>query len=268
MLHMFRPGVLFASLLALSAPITAQPTVQPITLVKVDGEAVTNLHLALFASQTGRAPDDAEGQINLLNELVNNVMIANSEEGRALAGQPHMIAALDVARARLIAQTYVRDRLEKTDISDEQILALYQSRYQQSSGKEYKARHILLSTEAEAKEVIGRLQDGADFAETARTESIGPSKSVGGDLGWFEADQMVAEFSQATAVLEDGEWSKTPVKTQFGWHVILREQSRDIAVPELDSIRDELVAELRQKQIAADISRIRENASIDVQDLE
>jgi peptidyl-prolyl cis-trans isomerase C len=268
MLHLIRRGLLFAGVVAFAMQVTAEPAVEPITLVKVDGEPVTNLHLALFASQTGRAPDDAEGQISLLNELVNHVMIANSEEGLALAVKPEVIAALEVARARLIAQTFVRDRLEAIQITDQQILDLYQSRYEETSGKEYKARHILLATEEEAEAVIDKLQKGADFAATAESESIGPSKSVGGDLGWFETNQMVAEFSQATEQLAEGEFNKVPVKTQFGWHVILLEQSRAVAPPELDTVKEELVAELRQQQIASEISIIRQRADIEVQSLD
>ncbi|MCB1772852.1 MAG: peptidylprolyl isomerase [Gammaproteobacteria bacterium] len=242
--------------------------VDPVTLVKVDDFAVTNLHLALFANQTGRSPEDAEGQIRLLNELVNSVMIARSAAGRALAGQPEVVAALEVASARLIAQTFVRDQLDRIQLSDEQVRAYYDQRYSGETGTEYKARHILLAEKEQAEDVIRQLRDGADFAELAGTRSIGPSKAVGGDLGWFEPDQMVPEFASATAAVADGAFSEEPVQTQFGWHVILREQSRAVQPPAYDTVKAELETELRQRQIAEAIAAIREEVSVEVQDIQ
>lgn len=240
----------------------------PITLVEVDGFPVTNLHLALFATQTGRSPQDAEGQIALLNELVNNFMIASSVPGRALADRQEVVAALEVARARLIAQTFVRARLEEVEVDDARVQALYDARYGGDGRREYKARHILLETETEARDAIRELQGGADFATLARERSKGPSATVGGDLGWFEADQMVTEFATATAALADGAFTREPVKTEFGWHVILREDSRAAPPPALDSVRAELEQQLRQEAVARSITRIREAASIEVKDLE
>ena len=105
---------------------------------------------------------------------------------------------------------------------------------------EFKARHILVATQGEAAEIITQLDGGADFAELAMEKSTGPSGPSGGDLGWFPPERMVAEFSEAVQALEDGAYSKEPVQTQFGWHVILREESRDAAPPPFDSVRDAL----------------------------
>jgi peptidyl-prolyl cis-trans isomerase C len=261
--------VLGALALALPLLAGAQDTGgdAPVTLVEVDGFPVTNLHLALFASQTGRSPEDAEGQLRLLNELVNNFMVAQSPEGRQLAQRAEVQAALEVARARLIAQTFVRDQLNQVQVSDEQLRALYDERYGEP-GKEYKARHILVETEQEAQAVIDALEQGADFADLARDRSIGPSKNVGGELGWFEAGQMVEAFSAATAELDDGSYSEQPVETQFGWHVILREDSREAQPPSYDTVKTELETEIRQQHIAEVISRIRSEADIEVQKLD
>ena len=257
--------------LALAAPLFAEnPPTEPAdqALVKVDDFTITSLHFALFASQTGRNPQDPEGQISLLNELVNNFMIANSPQGQELAGHPEVAAALEVARARLLAQTFVRTQLDQTPIDEAQLHALYDQTYAKASPIEYKARHILLESEEDAKAVIAELDGGADFATLASTRSTGPSKTVGGDLGWFEADQMVGEFSAATMQLADGSYSKTPVKTAFGWHVILREESREAPPPGFDTVRPELEKQLQQQQIAKVVSAIRKNAQIEVQKLE
>jgi len=116
------------------------------TLLDIDGFAVTNLHLALFASQTGRNPQQAEEQIRMLNELANNFMLANSTEGKALASEPEIAAALQVARARLLAQAFVRSELEKVKVDDAEVQKRYDATYGGKQGIEYKARHILLNS--------------------------------------------------------------------------------------------------------------------------
>jgi peptidyl-prolyl cis-trans isomerase C len=245
----------------------AQETPDPVTLVKVDDFAVTNLHLALFASQTGRNPQDAAGQIDLLNELVNNFMVANSAQGQALAQTPEVASALEVARARLIAQTFIRRALRESDVDEARLRELYEAEYGDGNRQEYKARHILLETQEDAEAVIVELEGGADFATLAAERSTGPSKAVGGDLGWFEPDQMVAEFSAATAQLADGAYSKSPVETQFGWHVILREDSRELPPPSFESVKPELEKQVQQELVAKAIAEIRENTRLEVQNL-
>lgn len=237
---------------------------EPQTLVRVDEFPVTNVHFALFASQTGRNPADAAGQISLLNELVNHFMVANSEQGRALAEQPDVVAALEVARARLLAQTFIRQQIEESPVDDATLRERYSQEYSGPGKLEFKARHILLSTEDEAREAISELDKGADFAELATARSTGPSKSVGGDLGWFEADQMVEAFSTATAALKDGAYSRDPVNTQFGWHVILREQSRQQPRPAFEDVRDSLEQQLQRERITTVINAIREKTRIEV----
>lgn len=265
-----RLPVALALAVGLVANVPAEPTPQTTsqTLVKVDDFAVTDLHFALFASQTGRNPSGTEGQVRLLNELVNHFMIAKSPEGRALAETPEVMAALEVAQARLVAQAFIRAEIAATPIDEGELRALYDERYTESDGKEYKARHILLDDEQSAREVIAELESGADFAELARERSTGPSKTSGGDLGWFEPGQMVAPFAAATARLADGSYSKDPVQTQFGWHVILREASRDVAPPDFDAVRDELILELQQQRVADVITRIRNDTRIEIQSAE
>jgi len=253
--------------LALYVPLTANAAEpqQPTPLVMVDDFAVTNLHYAIFSSQNnGDADSDPQKQIALLNELVNTYMVANSEAGQELAKHPEIAAAISVSNARLIAQALISEHLENTPVSDEQLQALYQTKYAQSTNQEFKARHILLETEQEAKAVIDELTKGADFAELARTKSIGPSKSVGGDLGWFTPKRMVAPFSEATIAMKNGQVSDAPVKTQFGWHVIERLDSRELPTPSLEEVRGELEQQLRTASLSKFIRDLRENTKIEV----
>lgn len=260
-----RSQLLGTLLLAVSAGAGAEdaPTA-PQALVKIDDFAVTNLHLALFGGQTGRNPSDPAQQISLLNELVNHFMVARSAKGKALASNAEVAAALEVARARLLAQAFIRDEARKADTSEAAVEARFQANYGSADRVEYKARHILLSSAEDAVAVIEALDGGAEFAKLASERSTGPSKVQGGDLGWFEADQMVPPFSKATAALENGAYSTTPVKTQFGWHVILREDSRKAPPPSLDSVRDEIKQEIQQEYVAKAITEVRESIRIEV----
>ena len=203
----------------------------------------------------------------MLNELTTNFMIANSELGKELSSRPEVTAALEVARARLLAQTFVRDQIGRAEIDEAELRRRFDEQYANVAGPtEFKARHILLKTEDEAKAVIGELDGGADFATLAKERSIGPSKTVGGDLGWFGADQMVSEFSSATQALGNGAYSESPVKTQFGWHVILREDSRELPAPTFDSVRKELEDQLRREHVSATIAAIKAETQIEVQE--
>ena len=122
---------------------------------------------------------------------------------------------------------------------------------------DFKARHILVETQGEATDVIAQLDGGANFEELAKEKSTGPSGPNGGDLGWFSPNQMVAPFSNAVQQLEDGQYSPVPVQTQFGWHVILREDSRDSVPPTFDSVRDELQRQVQNEKFQAHLNTLR-----------
>ena len=129
---------------------------------------------------------------------------------------------------------------------------------------EVHARHILVEDEAAAKELIVKLDGGADFAELAKESSTGPSASRGGDLGYFTADQMVPEFSEQAFKLEDGQYSKAPVKTQFGWHVIKVEDRRDSAPPAFEGMEQQLREELSREAVGTVLSDLREVAKVEI----
>jgi peptidyl-prolyl cis-trans isomerase C len=138
--------------------------------------------------------------------------------------------------------------------------ALYDEQIKLAPPMEFKARHILVETQSEAQALVTELEGGADFAELASAKSTGPSASSGGDLGWFPPDRMVAEFSTAVQGLNNGEFTKTPVQTQFGWHVILREDSRESAPPPYDSVADILKQQVENKKLRDYMSGLRKIA--------
>ena len=252
---------LFAAILLSSSALAEEPKV----IVKVDNFNLNTMHFAYFAAkQTPDGEPTAEQQIKLLNELVNTFILSNSAEGQALAQQPDLAAAIDVSRARLITQALIENTLENSPVTDDEINAVYDEKYAGKTKQEFKARHILVKTEDEAKALIKQLDGGADFAQLAKEHSTGPSSSAGGDLGWFEKDMMVKPFADAVASMSNGTHSSSPVKTQFGWHIILREDAKDLGAVELAQVKDDIISSLRTQKLRSLINKLRENAKVEV----
>ena len=252
---------LFAAILLSSSALAEEPKV----IVKVGNFNLNTMHFAYFAAkQTPDGEPSAEQQIKLLNELVNTFILSNSAEGQALAQQPDLAAAIDVSRARLITQALIENTLENSPVTDDEIKVIYDEQYAGKTKQEFKARHILVKTEDEAKALIKQLDSGADFAQLAKEHSTGPSSSAGGDLGWFEKDMMVKPFADAVASMSNGTHSGLPVNTQFGWHIILREDAKDLGAVELAQVKDDIISSLRTQKLRALINKLRENAKVEV----
>jgi peptidyl-prolyl cis-trans isomerase C len=239
------------------------------TLVEVNGEPVLETHFLVYRSQRGEGPQlDKQEQIKLLNELVNTVMIAQAGSKQGLDKHPEITAAVDVARYRILAEATIEKFLRDNPVTEDELQAAYDERYGDNKLTEYKARHILLKTEDEAKAVIADLDKGADFAALAKEKSTGPSGPNGGDLGWFEKTQMVAPFGDAVATMTKGSYSKSPVQTQFGWHVILLEDTREQEPPKLDSLRDHFTEQLQRQKVAGFVRGIREETKVKLIELD
>ncbi len=252
---------LFATILLSSSALAEEPKV----IVEVDNFNLNTMHFAYFAAkQTPDGEPTAEQQIKLLNELVNTFILSNSAEGQALAQQPDLAAAIDVSRARLITQALIENTLENSPVTDDEINAVYDEQYAGKTKQEFKARHILVKTEDEAKALIKQLDGGADFAQLAKEHSTGPSSSAGGDLGWFEKDMMVKPFADAVASMSNGTHSSSPVKTQFGWHIILREDAKDLGAVAVAQVKDDIISSIRTQKLRALINNLREKAKVEV----
>jgi len=191
------------------------------------------------------------------DELTDIYLLSDQPRAEQLKEDPGLKAQIELQSRVMMAQAVATDFLEQNQASDEEMLALYDEQAKQEPAQEFKARHILVETQGEATALITELDAGADFEELAREKSTGPSGPSGGDLGWFPPDRMVPEFSQAVMELSDGEYTKTPVQTQFGWHVILREESRESAPPPFDSVRDVLKQQVESQKLQAYIIGLR-----------
>jgi len=224
--------------------------------VDVDSAVVDLYFNSRLGNQGGQAtPEQRE---ILMGELRDIYILATQPNASTLASQPRIAAQIDLQQKSILAQAVAQEVLKEIEVTDEEMRAEYEEQVTMAPKKEFKARHILLPTQGEAVDVIAQLDGGANFEELAKEKSTGPSGPNGGDLGWFSPTQMVAPFSQAVEAMEDGAYTKTPVQTQFGWHVILREESRDSTPPTYESSVDNLRAAVQQRKFQARLEQMRE----------
>lgn len=237
-------------------------------LATVNGQPITENTVEVHLQQRNlRRPGDAGNQDrNLaLQEVINLELMTQAAERSGIADRPDVSAQLRHTRRALLSSIAVQEYMSQNPASEEKTHALYDERFGTPS-QEYKARHILLKTEEDARKMIAELDGGADFAELAKEHSTGPTGPRGGDLGWFSSSQMVAPFSEAVAQLENGSYTKEPVKTQFGWHVILREDSREATPPAYDDIKDQLQMVVQNQALQEYLDQLRQDAKIDIKD--
>jgi len=214
-------------------------------VASVDGADITLGQLIMLRSQLPAQYQELSDDLvfnGLVEQLVNQQLLANTLDEDPLRVE----IAITNERRSLRAGEVVND-LALEPITDEALQEAYDARFEGvEPEQEYNASHILVETEEEAIEIIESLEGGADFAETAAEKSTGPSGPNGGELGWFGAGMMVPEFEAAVVALETGELSE-PIQTQFGWHVVKLNDSRETSHPTLDDLRDELTTEVQQE---------------------
>lgn len=210
-------------------------------------------------SRTQKPAADATAQERtaVMEELTDIYLLTTQPRAEVLAQAPRTKAQIELQRRGILAKAVADDFLASNQASDEEIQRAYDEQTALSPPLEFKARHILVESQGEASGLITELENGADFAELAKAKSTGPSGPNGGDLGWFGPNQMVAPFSQAVAELEDGAFTKEAVQTRFGWHVILREDSRKTTPPTLESVRDVVKQRVEQEKLQEYIDGLR-----------
>ncbi|WP_120499458.1 peptidylprolyl isomerase [Roseovarius sp. EL26] len=247
----------------LTLPAIAQETPDPDqVLAEINGEKITLGHVIAMRTTLPAQYDQVADQIlfdGLLNQLVQQTLLMQAGEG-----EPSKLTQLSIENERraLIANANSRGVLIQ-DIDDGAIETLYNERYTSAPQEtEYNAAHILVETEDEAKAIIATLDDGADFTEQAKEKSIGPSSTSGGELGWFGAGTMVAPFFEGVKTLQAGEHTADPVQTEFGWHVILLKETRDVERPKLEEVRGALEEELRTTAFEDYLAELESKADI------
>ncbi|MEE9444614.1 MAG: peptidylprolyl isomerase [Cocleimonas sp.] len=164
----------------------------------------------------------------------------------------------------VLLKTWTKEKVESFKTTDEELKASYDERVTKLASQEFNARHILVKTEDEAKAIIKELDGGADFEKLAKEKSTGPSGSNGGSLGWFKSQTMVPAFADAVKAMKKGDVSKTAVKTQFGFHIIKLEDSREAKLPTMDSLKPQLQRVISQKKMLAYMEELKKTADVKI----
>jgi len=234
------------------------------TFVTVNGVAISqSLADAFIAEQTAKGAQDTPDLKNAVREeLIRRELLVQEAKKAGLDKKPEVAAQADAARAAIYIRAYIQDYLKKNPIADAQLRASYEKMKSQLGSTEYKARHILVKTEEEAKAIIDNLGKGAKFDELAK-QSIDPgSKDKGGDLGWASAGNFVKPFSDALTALAKGKYTEAPVKSDFGYHVIELEDSRPLNVPAFEELKPRLQQQAQSEQVNKMVEALRAKAKV------
>ena len=204
-----------------------------------------------------QVPDD-----NILEEMIATELLREEAIKAGIADKKDVRFQIRLQESEILARLLMREKFGSISFTDEELKAAYDKQMSDGDNREYKARHILLKTEDEAKAVIVALRNGGDFVALAKERSTGPSGPNGGDLGWFQASRMVPPFAEAVKLMAKGDVSVTPVQTDFGFHVIKLDDTRDIEKPTFESKRDEIQQALIRDAINNYIQEVQSAATI------
>jgi peptidyl-prolyl cis-trans isomerase C len=263
-----RPA-LYALLLAMpfAAQAAAPASAADPVILKVDGIEVHKSEVVALQKSLG--PQAASLPLDQFYQRVEDRLIVTKLLGAAaksakLDSDPEVKAEVAKAQDQVVARVFV-NRLEAKAATDQAVKAAYDKNIKDQAGKpEIHARHILVASEDDAKAIIAALDKGGDFAKLADEKSTDKGGGTnGGDLGWFSKEQMVPEFSEAAFKLGKGEYTKAPVKSQFGWHVIKVEDTRISAPPSFDEAKEQIRTQLGNEAIETKVKELRAKAKIE-----
>lgn len=248
--------------------LLAAPAAHAQTAATVDGSKITNSVLeAYIEGRTGQPAAAATPQqrSDFLTQLTDLYILSNVAKKKGLDKQEDIVTAMELQRRSLMTQALIQDYITSNPATEEQMRAEYDKQIGSvAKPTQYKARHILVATPEEAAAVITQLDKGADFATLAKEKSTGPSGPQGGDLGWFSADTMVPPFSAGVQALKNGEYTRTAVQTQFGYHVILREDTKELEAPAFEEVKDRLKQAMDQQSFQTYLETLRSKAKVKV----
>lgn len=251
-----------------SAPASAAAESKEAVAATVNGTPISKKQLDQIMQQQAAQgmPDNQETRKMVIDQLAMQILVAQEATNKGLDKVAEVKEQLDMARLSILANSYVKDYMKTATVSDEALKAEYDKFKTTAGGTEFKARHILVASEEEAKDIIAKIKkDVKAFDGLAKTKSQDPgSKGKGGDLGWFNPRSMVPEFGEAVAKLEKGKFTETPVKSQFGYHVIILDDSRPLAVPALDDVKAPLTQQLQQQNLKKTFDDLKAKAKIEI----
>lgn len=231
----------------------------------VNGKPVPSSRVEMLAAQLAKSgrPVTDEVRVQIKEEVIVREIFMQEAQKRGLSASEDVKAQMELARQTILIRELFADFQKKNPVTDAELKAEYDKFVAANSGKEYKARHILLEKEDEAKDIVARLKKGEKFDELAKKMSKDPgSGAKGGDLDWANASSYVAEFSQAMVKLEKGQLTQEPVKSQFGWHVIQLDDTRDAKLPPFEELKPQISQQKTQEKLATFQEDLRKAAKV------
>lgn len=252
-----------ARLLMLLVTAAALPAMAQ-NLAVVNGKSVPSSRADVMVKQLAAQGQADSPQLREMvkEELINREILMQEADKRGLTSTPEVKNQVEIARQSIAIRALVQDYLKKNPVSDAEIKAEYDKFKSQAGDKEYHARHILVDKEDEAKSIIAKLKGGAKFEELAKQSKDPGSATNGGDLDWASPGSFVKPFSDAMVGLQKGQITQTPVKTQYGYHVIKLEDVRDAKVPSLEEVKPQIAESLQQQKLQAFQEDLRKKAKI------
>jgi peptidyl-prolyl cis-trans isomerase C len=244
------------------SPTTATAGAKP---VSVNGVQIPRARIdAIVKAQEAQgAKDSPELRAAITDRLIMNEVIAQEATRKGLAKSPEVQAQLELVRQNVLLNAYRQDFLKNNPLPDAQLKAEYEKIRSQVGDKEYKARHILVEKEDEAKAIVANLKKGQKFEDLAKQSKDPGSKDKGGELDWNSPGAYVKPFGDALAKLEKGKYTETPVQTQFGWHVIQLEDVRPTKFPPYEEVKPQLAERLQGQALEKNVADLRAKAKID-----
>lgn len=251
--------------LTAAALIVTAPWAAAQNVAVVNGKPVPTARVDALVQQieaSGRPVDDAV-RAQIKEEVVLREIFMQEAQKQGVANSAEFKNQMELARQTIMIRALFADYQKKNPVTDAEVKAEYDKFAAASAGKEYKARHILVEKEDEAKAIIANLKKGAKFEDIAKKQSKDPGSGAnGGDLDWAPAASYVPEFSQAMVKLDKGQLSEAPVQSQFGWHVIRVDDIREAQLPSLDELKPQITQQITQQKMQQYQQGLRDKAKV------
>jgi peptidyl-prolyl cis-trans isomerase C len=250
--------------LAFSAALVASTAVFAQNIATVNGKPIAKAREDAWVDQLKKQGQQDTPQLRqqVKDQLIQREVFMQEVAKRGLAEKPDVKMQLELQRQNELIRALMRDEMAKSPITDDQVKAAYEEQKKATGTREFKVRHILVETEAEAKDIAAQLKKGAKWEELAKKSKDPGSAQRGGELDWAGAGAYVKPFSDAMVKLDKGQMTDAPVQSQFGWHVIKVDDVRDAQFPPLDQVAPQIREALQQQKITAFAEQLRKNAKI------
>lgn len=253
------------SALTAAALIAAAPLAMAQNVAIVNGKAVPSSRVTALEQQiaaSGRPIDEAT-RAQIKEEVILREVFMQEAQKRGIAATPEYKEQMELARQTIMIRALFADYQKKNPVSDADLKAEYDKFAAANGGKEYRARHILVEKEDEAKAIIAAIKGGAKFEDQAKAKSKDPGSGAnGGDLDWANASSYVTEFSEAMIKLDKGQMTQEPVKSQFGYHIIRVDDVRQAKLPTFEELKPQIAQQMQQQKLGDFQRTLREKAKI------